>query len=82
MTVLAESPQVPSNGLAVRKDINPAVRLRLKSLLLTLHESTEGQEVLKNFGALKFIETTDQDYKALYNMVQQLGISLQEYSYK
>lgn len=82
MTVLAESPEVPSNGLAVRKDLNPSIKLRLKSLLLTLHEAAEGREVLKNFGALKFIETTDQDYKALYSMVQQLGISLEEYSYK
>jgi phosphonate transport system substrate-binding protein len=82
MIVLAESPEVPSNGLAVRKDLNPAIKLRLKNLLLALHETKDGQEVLKKFGALKFIETTDQDYKALYNMVQQLGIDLLEYSYK
>ena len=82
MIVLAESPEVPSNGLAVRRDLNPAIKLRLKILLLSLHETAEGQEVLKNFGALKFIETTDQDYKALYNMVQELGIDLHEYSFK
>jgi phosphonate transport system substrate-binding protein len=82
MVVLAESPEVPSNGLAVRNDLNPAIKLRLKNLLLTLHETTEGQKVLKNFGALKFIETTDDDYKPLYNMIQKLGIDLREYSYK
>jgi phosphonate transport system substrate-binding protein len=82
MVVLAESPEVPSNGLAVRNDLNPAIKLRLKNLLLTLHETTEGQKVLKNFGALKFIETTDEDYKPLYNMIQKLGIDLREYSYK
>ena len=80
MVVLAESPEVPSNGLAVRKDLNPAVKLRLKNLLLSLHETPAGQEVLKNFRALKFVETTDSDYQVLYTMVEQLEIDLHDYS--
>jgi len=82
MQIIAESPEVPSNGLAVRKDLNPAVKLRLKTLLLHLHENSDGQEVLRNFGALKFVETTDDDYAVLYNMVNELGINLKEFSYK
>jgi phosphonate transport system substrate-binding protein len=82
MLVLFESPEVPSNGLAVRKDLNPAIKLRIKTLLLSLHESPEGQETLKNFGAIKFIATSNDDYVVVYNMVKQLGIDLQEYSYK
>jgi len=79
MVILAESPEVPSNGLAVRKDLNPAIKLRLKILLLALHETAEGQEILKNFGALKFVETTNNDYKVLYNMIKELGIDLYGY---
>lgn len=82
MVVLFESPEVPSNGLAVRKDLNPAIKLRIRTLLLSLHESPEGQETLKNFGAIKFIATSNDDYVVVYNMVKQLGIDLQEYSYK
>jgi phosphonate transport system substrate-binding protein len=82
MIVLAESSEVPSNGLAVRKDLNPAIKLRMKILLLSLHETPEGQEILKNFGALKFIATSNDDYRVLYNMINQLGIDLLEYSYK
>lgn len=80
MVVLAESPEVPSNGLAVSKDLNPALKLRLKTLLLSMHETSEGQEVLKDFGALRFVETTDSDYEVLYKMVEQLGINLADYS--
>jgi len=47
-----------------------------------LHETPEGQMVLENFGAQKFIETSNDDYVVLYNMVKQLGIDLQKYSYK
>ena len=82
MVVLTESPKVPSNGLAVRKDLNPAIKLRIKTLLLSLHKTPEGQEVLKNFGAIKFIETSNDDYEVLYNMAKQLGIDLHEYSHK
>ena len=79
MVVLAESPEVPSNGLAVRKDLNPALKLRLKTLLLSLHETAAGQEALDNFGARKFIETSDNDYHILYKMVNELGIDLYNY---
>jgi ABC-type phosphate/phosphonate transport system substrate-binding protein len=47
--------------------------------LLSLQESTEGQEVLNNFGALKFVETTDNDYSALHKMIKELGIDLYNY---
>ena len=82
MLVLAESPEFPSNGLAVRKDLNSALKLRLKTLLLSLHETEEGRKVLQNFGAVKFIETTNDDYAAVYNMVRGLGIDLESYSYQ
>lgn len=82
MLILAESPEVPSNGLAVRKDLNPALKLRLKTLLLGLHETEEGKKVLQKFEARKFIETTDDDYKVLYNMVKELGIDLTRYSFE
>ena len=82
MLILAESPEVPSNGLAVSRNLNPAIKLRLKSLLLNLHKTLEGQKVLKQFGALSFIETNDDDYRVLYSMVNALDIDLKEYPYK
>ena len=82
MQVLVESPEVPSNGLAVSNSLNPAIKSRLKNILLRLHENEEGQQVLKDFGALKFIKTTDEDYRVLYTMVNALHIDLQEYPYK
>ncbi len=82
MLVLAESPEVPSNGLAVHKDLNPAMKLRLRTVLLVMHETEDGQEVLKNFGALRFVETKDEEYEVLYRMTEELGIDLETYSYE
>ncbi len=81
MAVLAESPQVPSNGLAVRKDLDPTLKLHLRDLLLNLDATKEGRQVLKQFGARKFIATKDEDYDSLYKMVKDLNIDLKSYPY-
>lgn len=82
MVVLAESPEEPSNGFAVRKDLNLALKLRLGELLLNLHESEEGRSVLEKFGARKFIDTRDEDYAPVHKMAQKLNIDLASYPCK
>ncbi|MBP2685662.1 MAG: phosphonate transporter, periplasmic phosphonate-binding protein, partial [Deltaproteobacteria bacterium] len=62
LVVLARSPDVPENALALRKDLEAPVRNRLKEALLAMHNDPDGKQVLERFGALRFIETTDEDY--------------------
>ncbi len=81
MITLAESPLVPSNCLAVKNDLKTTLKVRLKGLFLNLHETDEGREVLRNFGAKKFIATTDNDYRLLHQMVNKLEIDLKSYPY-
>ncbi len=65
--ILEESLGVPTNGLAVKKDLAATVKTRLKKALLNMHNEPDGRKVLKNFGALKFIETVHEDYGNIYN---------------
>ena len=81
MVTLIESVEVPSNCLAVSKDLRPLLKLRLKGLLLNLDESEEGKSILGQFGAKKFIVTTDEDYQVLYKMIDALKIDLSQYPY-
>jgi len=81
MVTLIESVEVPSNCLAVRKDLRPVLKLRLKGLLLNLDKNEEGQAILAQFGAKKFIVTTDEDYQVLYKMIDALEIDLTTYPY-
>jgi phosphonate transport system substrate-binding protein len=81
MVTLIESVEVPSNCLAVRKDLRPVLKLRLKGLLLNLDKSEEGQAILAQFGAKKFIVTLDEDYQVLYKMIDALEIDLTTYPY-
>jgi phosphonate transport system substrate-binding protein len=82
LIILAKSPDVPENALAVRKDLDVALKEKLKSSLLTMHNEPEGRKVLKRFGAKKFIETSDSDYESVYRYTREIGLNLNTYDYR
>jgi ABC-type phosphate/phosphonate transport system substrate-binding protein len=41
----------------------------------------EGKETLKKFGAKRFIKTTINDYKPVFDIAQKAGIDLKKYQY-
>ena len=81
LVLLERSPDVPENGLAVRKDIDNAIKLKLKQALINMHADPEGIDVLRKFGAKKFIETSDDDYSGVYQYVREIGLNLSTYDY-
>lgn len=82
LAILAQSPEVPSNGLCVRKDLDLQIMAALKNALLSLHNEPEGKAVLEKFGALRFIETTAKDYQPVLDMAKKAGIDLRQYKYR
>jgi phosphonate transport system substrate-binding protein len=76
LTILARTPPVPENSIAVRRNLNGPLKDKLKATLLAMHEDPEGVRVLKEFKALKFIETTDSDFKSVYSFARDLGIEV------
>jgi phosphonate transport system substrate-binding protein len=82
LTILARSPDVPENGLALRDDLDPSIRGRLKEAILSMHTDPEGQEVLRQFAAIRFIETTDQDYEPVFRYAREIGLDLSSYDYQ
>jgi phosphonate transport system substrate-binding protein len=81
LNILAESPKVPENGLAVRKDLDEPVVEKLKDALLGMDNDQEGRKVLENFGAARFISTTVQDYKPVFDYASHIGLDLTKYDY-
>jgi len=81
LVVLKRSPDVPQNGLALRKEIDPDIRDAIKKTLLTMHEDPEGQRILHQFRARKFIETDDNDYAPVYKYIDEIGLQLKAYEY-
>ncbi len=81
LVILKRSPEVPENALAVKKDLDGSIRKKLKETLLNMHNDEAGRNVLKNLGAKKFIETTDADYKGVYEYVKEINLDLSTYNY-
>ncbi len=81
MLVLEKSPDVPENGLAVRKDLDGSIKMKLKEALLGMDSDPEGAAVLKNFGARRFIDTTDRDYEPVVKYAREAGLNLSTYDY-
>jgi phosphonate transport system substrate-binding protein len=79
--ILAQSPDVPSNGFAVRKGLAPETIRQLKEVLLGMHEDPKGKETLNVFGAAKFIETSAADYGPVFDLTEKAGIDLETYQY-
>jgi len=82
LVVLARSPDVPENALALRKDLEAPVRNLLKGALLNMHMDPDGKQVLERFGALRFIETTDEDYTVVVKYAEHNHMNLATYDYQ
>jgi phosphonate transport system substrate-binding protein len=81
LLILAKSPDVPANGLCVRKDLDDTVKANLKETLLNMDQDQEGREVLKSFGAVRFIATSEADYVPVFEYAAQIGLDLTTYDY-
>ncbi len=82
LVIIAESASVPSNGLCVRKDLDPILRNRLRESLLNLGKDPEAKGVLVQFGAIKFIATTEQDYQPVFELAKRAGVDIRTYKYR
>jgi len=82
LVVLERSPDVPENGLAIRKDLADEVKKNLTEVLLNMHNDPEGRALLEVFGARKFIATSDADYQPVYRYAREIGLDLAAYDYR
>ena len=81
LVILARSPEVPENGLAFRKDFDVPLRERIREILLGMSNDRAGTEILRKFGAERFIPTTDADYAPVYDYARHVGLDLTTYDY-
>jgi phosphate binding protein/phosphate/phosphite/phosphonate ABC transporter binding protein len=59
----------------------PDIIKRLQDAFLNLSNTKEGRELLRRFGADRFIKTEDSGYNNLYKMFKELNINLKDYRY-
>ncbi|MBI4690089.1 MAG: phosphate/phosphite/phosphonate ABC transporter substrate-binding protein [Nitrospirae bacterium] len=78
LVILTESPKVPSNGLCVRRSLNKSLKEKLKNTLLNMDNDPDAKVVLEKFGALRFIETTADDYKPVFDILKRAGVEAKQ----
>ena len=81
LVILERSPDVPENGLALKKEIEETLRERFRAALLAMHDDPEGKKILERFGAIRFIPTTDRDYDPVYRYAREIHLDLSKYDY-
>jgi phosphonate transport system substrate-binding protein len=82
LRILATSPAVPSNGLCVRRDLEPDLREALRRALLDVASDSDGARVLAELGALRFVEASAGEYRPVLELSHQAGIDLRKYQYR
>jgi phosphonate transport system substrate-binding protein len=73
---------VPDNAFAVRKDMEDGLKKKIRKAFISMHTDKDGKAVLAKFGASRFVETSDADYRSVYELVKHLNIDLKNYPYK
>jgi phosphonate transport system substrate-binding protein len=81
LTILAESKEVPSNGLLLKKSLDKDMRKKLQETLLNMDKDAAGIKVLERLGVRKFIETSDKDYEVVLDIARNAGIDLNSFDY-
>ena len=79
LVILEKSPDVPENGLALRKDLDDELKRNIREILLTMHRDPKGKEVLRRFGAIRFIPTDDRDYEPVFRYAEAIHLDLSKY---
>ncbi|KPK23906.1 MAG: hypothetical protein AMJ61_14760 [Desulfobacterales bacterium SG8_35_2] len=82
LEILTTSPEVPANGLSVRKDLDNSLKIKLKNILLQMNQEKEGRQILQDFGAKEFIATTEKDYEPVFIYAEAVRLDLQKYDYR
>jgi phosphonate transport system substrate-binding protein len=81
LKIMATSPAVPEVALFVRGDLEPALKNKLKTLLLQLDRDPAGRQILKEFDSSRYIETLRADYQPVFQFAERLGVALDSYDY-
>lgn len=81
LLVLDRSEALPDNTLYLRRDLPLELKIRIQQVLLEMHESAEGREVLARFEAQGFAEARSEDFAPVRAMARSVGLDLKHFEY-
>jgi ABC-type phosphate/phosphonate transport system substrate-binding protein len=75
LVIVAASDVAPQNCLAVRRDLDPDLKQKIRKILIGMDKDPAGREVLRRFGARGFIETDNRDFEYAVTLSKTVGQS-------
>lgn len=77
--VIARTAPIPNDNVSVRKDLPPQVREKIRTALLEIAHSPDGQKMLRDVGDIDSLEPVkDSTYDTVRTMAKGLGLNLEE----
>jgi phosphonate transport system substrate-binding protein len=71
LEIIAQSPKVPEVTLCIKSEIAQDFRDRLYSVLLHMDKTPDGEKILKQFKALRFVKASKEDFAVIEKMSQE-----------
>lgn len=69
MKLVWETPSLVNNSVMVRNDVPDAVREHVRKLLLKLHDTPEGRDILEGMETARFLPASDADYSTVRDYI-------------
>ncbi len=82
LLILATSPKVPSNGLFLAREVDPATREKIRSILLNLEHDAAADQILPRLRAKGFVPTDTESYRPVFALASEAGIDMASYTYR
>ncbi|MHB8881956.1 MAG: phosphate/phosphite/phosphonate ABC transporter substrate-binding protein [Thermodesulfovibrionales bacterium] len=76
LAIIGQSPDFPSNALCLRKDLDPSIHKRIRDVLLGMHTDPDGRKILSDLEAVKFVPSTMEDYKPVFDVAKKAGLDI------
>jgi phosphonate transport system substrate-binding protein len=81
LVIIERSPLVPSNGLALRGDLDQDVKKKLQDVLIGMDRDPDGKKALDLYGAVRFLSTSREDYDPVFDLAKKAGLDMEKYHY-
>jgi len=70
LEIIARSPKVPEVTLCIKSEIDQDLREKLGRILLHMNKTPDGIKVLQRFKAIRFVESSKEDFVIIEKMAQ------------
>ncbi len=71
--IIKKSPPYGIPPVVIRKGLNPEIKEKLRTILLTVHKDSKGREILKGMMVERFVRIEDSSYDSIREMKQWLS---------